>query len=447
MRLPRSLLAGRIMAAYLIGVVLGTAGPVAADPPQTTLTLRTTVGTGHERRTVLLETAGAPPSSTGSLVDASGLHAAAVTVTPLGTAECRRASLHHTGLGRDRWCLTISGIAAGQAYTGRLTGPGSAVTLSVSARHAFWPLPAMAALAALLLAVAAAFLTTRYLPDLVTNALLAVAIRTDGGIAGLSEWARQAAGRLAPADVLARVRWAKRYGGQRVQATRATLLEKASKLSPCPLRTASEQEAHRSDIVVGDLLTPGGTRATGIADALLDLVERAEQAASDFTTESAVLLTELADTDKRHAMVTGIIQQGQHAADGYLSQFNVDDYVSHLARLLDSIDAIIRPRPPQAEALAAAPPAVIWPAPAAQLATDTRMAARFAMAGGATLLTAAVLMIAAVISILTVQYLPNPTFGTATNYLTLAASAFSASTGAGILTVLLLIRGPQNWYG
>ena len=56
-------------------------------------------------------------------------------------------------------------------------------------------------------------------------------------------------------------------------------------------------------------------------------------------------------------------------------------------------------------------------------------------------------MVLAVIGVLAVQYFPNPTFGSVTNYVALAVTAFGSAQAAALLALLLLLRGPADWYG
>lgn len=438
-----------------LAVLLGpAAAPVAAaDGPRASLTLAETVGRDPEDRTLVITAVGPPPSGPSTLADTSGLHSVTVTPLPDG-AECDRVRERRTGLGDDRWCLRVSGITTGQEYRGEITGPRSAVAVSLRARHGLWPYPFLTALAALAAGVLVTFCTTRYLPKLVTRGLLTLARRDDAGITGLSGWAAGTQGRLAPGDALARMRWAKRYGRQPVLAARAELRKAAARLPDCPLRTAGEREAGRSEVAAADLLTPGGARRTSDAERLLGLVGRAEEAATAFDAISARLLAQLPAGDVRRPAVASLIEERGHAAENYLSEFTVDRYVSDLADRLARIRARVHEPPPRALEGTAAP-AVPPPAPApAPVPAQTRTAgatalaaARFAAVGGAAVLAAGVLMITAVVSMLVAQYFPDATFGTAVDYAGLVVSAVGSSTAAGVLSVVLLMRGPQDWYG
>lgn len=103
-------------------------------------------------------------------------------------------------------------------------GAATDLTLTIAARHN-WPLPALTAFLALVAALALLWLTTTMLPDMLTRYQLSAAIAGDAGIDGLSDWGReaQAQGRLADADILARLRWAKRYGKAQALGARTQL--------------------------------------------------------------------------------------------------------------------------------------------------------------------------------------------------------------------------------
>jgi hypothetical protein len=116
-----------------------------------------------------------------------------------------------TGLGSGQWCLQLLQIAPGQQYQAVLHGAATDLTLTLTARHN-WPLPALTAFLALAAALVLLWLTTRFLPDAITSHELTSAKADEAGIDGLRNWVNHAEGRLADTDVLARLRWAKRYG-------------------------------------------------------------------------------------------------------------------------------------------------------------------------------------------------------------------------------------------
>jgi len=140
-----------------------------------------------------------------------------------GRHACTSAPIARTGLGTSRWCLQIDGIAPGQQYQGVLRGSSTALTLTLTARHDWWFLPLLTALGGLLVALGLLWLTTHFLPDRLTGREPENAMADNDGIDGLGGWPAEAKGRLAEADVLARLRWAKRYGKARAVQARDQL--------------------------------------------------------------------------------------------------------------------------------------------------------------------------------------------------------------------------------
>lgn len=69
-----------------------------------------------------------------------------------------------------------------------------------------------------------------------------------------------------------------------------------------------------------------------------------------------------------------------------------------------------------------------------------------AASAGAVIMAAGVLMVIAVGSVLAAQYVPSQTFGTWSDYFGLAVASFGSSSLAGVLALLVLLRGPQAWY-
>jgi len=199
--------------------------PAAIDraaPLTAALTVRATVLWGSANRRVLVFTAGAPPLHGVLAVDATGTNEVAVRVLK-GRHACTSAPIARTGLGTSRWCLQIDGIAPGQQYQGVLRGSSTALTLTLTARHDWWFLPLLTALGGLLVALGLLWLTTHFLPDRLTGREPENAMADNDGIDGLGGWPAEAKGRLAEADVLARLRWAKRYGKARAVQARDQL--------------------------------------------------------------------------------------------------------------------------------------------------------------------------------------------------------------------------------
>jgi hypothetical protein len=361
-------------------------------------------------------------------------------------------------LGNDPWCLHLIGVDAGHSVSGQLKGTRSVVTLTVKARQAIW-LPALTGALILLLAVLAAWLAGTFLPPRVSRVLLHLEVCKDGGVTGLKEWADKADGRISTADVLARVRWAKRVGRGQVLASRASLkaaLEtKRSVIPECPLRDAGQAETTRGDqVAVDDLLTPGGAATVSTAEHLLQTVETATSGLTNFIAISKELINRIsASADKDAAQK--LADQTVANAKGYLSEFTLGKYLDSLQQALEDIGrrstasetvapgtaglAAVSLSPSR---LAASALSAVRSASVAAVSTARPMIAIVPFA----LLTLA-LMIIAVAGVLAVQYFPNPTFGSGADYLALAATAFGAAQAAAVLALLLLLRGPADWYG
>ena len=436
-----------ILSGFLVAL-FGLVAPVEAD---STLTLRFIVGTGHESRTLLIAGANnnSPPRLLGPIVDASGMHMLDVKVLGAYAAACQHAPVRRIGLGKHRFCLDLSGIAAGQEYKGQLelTGSANPITLTVNARHG-WFFPILVSLAALMLAVLAAFLSTHYLPDQLAKVLLKHAKLRGGSIQGLNGWADAATSRLAPADILARLEWANRYGRRAVLAARAELGSKAGSaawLANSPLSRSCTEEAERTEVTVDDLLTQGGGRKVSKAEHLLDLVERADRIVTEFRAVSEQMRDQFSPGDPRREVIEDIITQSGND-DQLLSDITFERWATIRNDQLESIvnQAQVNGQGQQVFGLAAVN---LSPSIRRHISVAAPASTRFVAAMGAALLAAIILMSTAVITTLFAQYAPNAAFGTVSDYLGLAASAFGSSTAVGILSVLLLMRGPQNWYG
>lgn len=433
-------------------------GAVIAQPDSSTataaLTIHAAVGWGSASRTVVVLTSGLPPTTGATLVDDSGEHA--VEVQTDGISGCDRAPRLRTGLGTDQWCMRLTNIAPGQPFKGVLHGAATSLTLTVAAHHTVWPLPAGATLGALLVALGLLFLTTRFLPDQLTHWQLRTAKADDAGIAGLRTWANDANGRLAEGDILARLRWAKRYGKGQVSRARAHLAtvldDPATRLPPCPLRTEADAERNRQDITAADLLTPAGARATSKAEQLLQLVEQAGAARAEFDEIADALIAQLAGAEQRE-QAQALKEQKDDLAQDFLSPLTMDTYQSGLRDYIAQIQQYVTqarqaPAVHAMVALSAAPATrggALGIGGAAPLAATVNVAVAVATVG-ATVIVAVILMIVAAGTVLAAQYLTNPTFGTWEDYLGLILTALGSSSVAGILALLLLFRGPRAWY-
>lgn len=434
-------------------VLTGVAPAAGAASPSVPLTVRATVGSGSETRRLVVITAGKPPTRAARLVDATGKHKASVKVLTAKGA-CHGAPVHYTSIGRRRWCLQLTGLRAGVTFQGELVGPSATLALTVTARNGLAG-PIVTCVIALLLAMLLVWLGTHTLSSAITTLLLQQAIRNDDGVEGLAAWARTAVndGRLSSADVLARVRWAKGPGKRQLIGTRKALqtLLAAADIPQCPLRMEAEAEAERQNVTRQDLLTEAGTRAQSTAEHLAAVVADANQAILGFDQGAAGLLAHIPANDPSHGAAETLMHNTQAYPAGYLSELTLNQVKGEFQDTLTQLHTYV----PQAQAapqlamLAIAGPGLAQHMLGSYLGTPsgTTIAARAVTTAAALLITAGLTMLAAVITVIATQYLPNQTFGTLADYLTLAATSLGSSTAAGIVTVLALWRGPNAWYG
>ncbi len=428
-------------------------------PKTASLTIRSVVTKGSASRTVVVLTDGAPPGQDLIAVDSTGTNVAPVAVLGTTSRGCKSAETLQTGIGRDRWCLRFKNVAAGQPYQVVLHGASTVLTLTLTTRNNL-VFPVLAALGALLVAVLLLMLATRFLPDLLTKRQLARAMR-DTSISGLRRWADTAQGRLSPADIVARLQWARRYGRAQVLGARTQLHRlldnPETHLPDCPLREAAIAEVNRPDTDVGadELLTPSGARAVSPAERLLQDVEQATAARKAFDQVCTGLLEDIPRDDDNRATAEDLWRQGDDYGTGFLSDFTIDTYVAGLRTTLNQIQALVPAQGQPVSTLAMRSLAMgalsaggREPALAQVRATMASVIVSDAVvAVGAVLMVALILMVIAVGSVLAVQYFPNETFGRATDYLGLAVAAFSSSSVAAVVALLFLLRKPQAWYG
>lgn len=446
------------VAALVAGTLLSVGLPAAgaqepAEKPSASLTYRTDVGPDTAGRVIVLLADGPPPEDKSVLVDEEGQLVVSVEPLPDDDERCGRDPLRTT-LGDDEWCLRLSGIGAGARTTGRLVGDGSVVELSVEARHD-WRNPAWVALASLLLAVGLLFLTTRLLPKWLVRAQLFWLTLSDHGIDGFMKWASDVAGiRLSHADTLARLRWAKRHGKQRITAVRAGLREAAqnSQLEGAPLVDESNAEAAKATVDIGDVLTVTGTVETSAAEELFAALTTADAARAAFDSSAGALRARITDpTDRQQA--EQLHNQGLSMHRDVLRLTNLATYQQGLSSTL----AEIQRRVPSAtdeerrlvgvavtsDATAAGDQAVVQAAGLPAVVATIPFVAATATAAG----VAVVLMAIAAATVLAAVYVPSHTFGTFADYVKLATTALGSSSVAGVLALLLLFKGPDDWYG
>jgi hypothetical protein len=445
------------VAAALSAAALASAAGASAQDSTTgagALTLRFKVGPAASTESFVVVTNGPAPKGATFLVDESGDHRVVVTTLGGSASECLARPVHYTSQGTDRWCVQLAGVAAGHTYKGALGEGASKLTLMVTAKHGLlWP--AIATAAALAAAVAITWIATAWLPDNVTKLLLHRALRDNGGIRGLSAWGKSADGRISPGGILARVRWAKRHGKRHVLGARADLAAKlaaaSSTIPVCPLRTAGEREAGRAadDIDVAELLRPGGDRATSPAEELLALVERADESIGAFSTIAQSLLARFPPENPNLAHAKRLVEDTPAQAKGYLSEFTIDGYENALRQVLSQLQqwvpTAIEDRQVHMALVGGAVSAAAGAGRAVGRGVGT--AARGLLAAGAVGIFVGLLMVSAVVVVLATKYAPNATFGTGWDYFDLVATALASSSAAGIVSALLLLRGPEDWFG
>lgn len=439
---PGALLAGAVF--LLLGSDATAAVPTAA------VTYRTYADPGSRvDATVVILAAGDPGEKDSILATDTGSGVVMVRVLEADDAECESAPVLHTSLGTDRWCVHLSGITAGEAFKGQLAGASSVVTLTVTARH-HAIVPGVVAFGAFILSILLVFFTTKLLPPRVTNLLLGRAKGDPGGVTGLADWANRAESRLSPEDILARVNWAKRNGKGQLLAAREALRQKllSTRIPACPLRAAGTIEAARTDVTADELLTASGARATSTADRLNAVTTRADTAIQAFTEISTLLLSRIPMTDTNRPAANALVARCNLLAVDYLSEFTMDNLIKSLQDALADLRALVPGAPPPIS------PLVVVPVTAGGLTTAILQEigigiapfVREAFAVGTAVLAVSIFMLAAVLTVFSTQYFPNQTFGTWIDYAGLAATTFGSASVAGIVAVLALFRGPQQWF-
>ena len=438
-------------AAVALAMAVPSAADAADEKPTAALTFRADIKPGRASRAIVVLADGDPPAGAVVLVDETGRRVVTATPLPAGDGRCGIDAMQ-TGLGTSRWCFALTDVQAGAKATGRLVGDRSIVTLSVEARHD-WRNAALVTLAALVGALGLVVLSTKVVPGWLIRAQLWSLTRDDHGIDGFRRWATDVADvRLSRSDALARLRWAKRHGTKRIAAARAGLHADvaASDLGCSPLLAAARTEAARTEVSIGDLLGVTGAVETSRAEDLLGVLAAADALHADFAESAALLIERIKDPDDA-ATAKVVRDRGLEIHRGYLGPRNLDAYRRSLADLLDAIVALARTSPDhtgrviavgvtgggprRADAGPPAPP-------------HERLAALPVVAATATaVVVAAMLMVVASAVVLTGSYLPNHTFGSFADYATLATTALGSSSVAGVLTMVLLLRGPGDWYG
>jgi hypothetical protein len=189
-----------------------------------------------------------PPKAT-TLADAAGEHVATAAVT-IGDCPARvHANKREIGLTGSTWCVHVSNLQAGYAVSGTIASPDTSLSLTVKRKDGPW-FPLLWSVVALVAAAIISLLGT-YVPSL-TSKLRRRLYERDGGIAGLGSWVKTAAadGVLADDDIIARAKWARKYGPKQVTEARGRLraaLAEPSLVVPddSPLRQACQSESVR----------------------------------------------------------------------------------------------------------------------------------------------------------------------------------------------------------
>lgn len=434
--------------------ILGSSGNATTDDLalSTEVNIHHDVGVRSEDLTVVILSAGPPPAEDVLLVSGDGMDTVSVTTLETENDECNDVQTLFTGQGNDRWCLRLSGLGAGESVSGTLLGSGSSVNMNLNIRH-WWLLPTVVAVVCFAIAASVVWISSRWLPDRITKLLLDRQVKSDHEVDGLADWAKAARkGRQSEEGVLARVRWARRYGRDHVVSMRHSLHEavESSSLPQCPLLSQATAEAQRTDVPVGDLLSASGARATSAAERLLGQVERASNAKREFDTVATSLVSKIPQNDPNRRAAEQIVNRADGLAKDYLSALTLDDYVRSLQEDLKQLEAYV----PKAQRATAVYPAMLDGSVGtfSLRVLQDRQEPESAVAG--TIVTSAamaiivgLLMAVAIVTVLASQYVPNAAFGTGWDYIVLAATMLGSSSAAGVVTILLLLRGPQNWVG
>jgi hypothetical protein len=104
---------------------------------------------GTFQRFLSLQAPGRPITIT--LASSDGTHQA--TARPIRTSYCRKVPERHLGLAGYQWCLQVIGLVPGTTVTGTTQTPGLRLTLTLEPRDQLFPLPLLAAILGLLIAV------------------------------------------------------------------------------------------------------------------------------------------------------------------------------------------------------------------------------------------------------------------------------------------------------
>ncbi|GAA4609403.1 hypothetical protein BJY16_007308 [Actinoplanes octamycinicus] len=438
---------GRRLAAFAgtVGLLVAVlAGGAASAPRKGSLTYSTTLIAPADRSFVLLAD-GPPPAGAGHLVNAEGLKQVAVAARADPNRTCGARGDRTLGFGSDRWCVRLTGLTAGDKYTGTLLGDRTEVSLTAQARHPWW-LPALVATGVFALAVGVAWLVGTWAPAWMTVGALWRELRRAGGIGGLPAWADAAAGRYGKAFALNRIQWARREGVPEVRAIRTRLGQAIADLPGCPLKTEAQHEVARGqEVLAADLLTDDGNRAVCPAELLLTAVDRAVAGLTEFHRLITALKKQISDPDLIRKTDNIVALADKLTKD--LKVTGIDAYLRQLEQWVGTVRSYTAPdnAPMVAAILAGSALPVTIADQARRAASAAVTGVRYASYALPVVLGGLVLMAAAVLTVLASLYLPNPVFGDVKDYLALAATSFGSAQVAALLTLLLYLRGPDAW--
>ena len=421
--------------------------PVFADPAKGTLTINT------ESTDVWFNVAvtGASAPADTKLADAAGEHAADVVATVGACPSKEDAEQLEIGLSGATWCVHVSGLQAGYSVSGTVASPETSLSLTVN-RKVKPCIPLLWSVGALALAAIISWLSSTYVPGL-TSRLRRKLYERDHGIAGLGNWVKTAAanGIMADDDIVARAIWARKYGIEQVMTVRGKLratLADTSLAVPdgSPLRQACQVESNRpkTDIKREDVLTDEGEPSDTAAKLLTALTD-ADSAIRNFTSAADALIARMADSARKQQATAS--RDGMLASARQLTEEGVPQFINTLDNVIQS--GTFQDQPvEQHNLLSAAALSGIAPRDAvAQLATSIKAAFAPAATYLPAVLLAFVIMAGAVATVFSAQYLANPHFGTAADFLTLIVTAYGSAQATAIAAALLLMHSPKPWYG
>ncbi len=458
----------RWTAAVLLSPCVLMLAPTAATradettpPAKPTASITLQLPNGSSDSSYVIDALGKPPTGPVVLTDDSGTRVATAQAYATADRSCSSTDHRATTLGTQQWCVHLTGVPSGAKLTGKLTGCQSVLTLTAQRRDPWWSAARVALLAlagavllsylgAVLLPAAWPRFVLRLYPALLTNWWR---VQPKRKVDGLAAWVPDArkGGTLAPADLLARTRWAARYGRDQVMAVRreieALVVESTGEIGACPLRAAAEAEMIKKQVDRSGLLDADGTRVHPARDLL-----RAYQLAAGGLRDCLAICEGAKASVAPGPVATtidGYINTAKGSATNFLSEFTLDTYLENLQ---DIAVAVIQASRGVGGARGgfAGVAGVAAVAASARRAADTgrnwaALATRSVIVASPMMLFVALLMIVAS-ALSLVQYVTNPTFGNATDYATLAATAFTSSLIPAVVAAFVVGRG-QRWYG